>query len=128
MLIQKKSFKRHLQIIMNKDISKIVQLPLEGGDSLTGKTSLGETPILKLRLFFKDDEVSDVIVKCKSSKVILNGIKLLNYEKAGSYIVLWQDIIEYLVLMTVILYDWELSAYWNPEYDVQISYRLHTKA
>jgi hypothetical protein len=37
---------------------------------------------LKLRLFFKDDEVSDVIVKCKSSKVILNGIKLLNYEKS----------------------------------------------
>ena len=67
---------------MNKNISKIVQLPLEGGDSLTGQTSLGETPILKLRLFFKDDEVSDVIVKCKSSKVILNGIKLLNYEKS----------------------------------------------
>ena len=82
MLIQKKSFKRHLQMIMNKNISKIVQLPLEGGDSLTGKTSLGETPILKLRLFFKDNEVSDVIVKCKSSKVILNGIKLLNYEKS----------------------------------------------
>ena len=69
-------------MIMNKDISKIVQLPLEGGDSLTGQTSLGEAPILKLRLFFKDDEVSDVIVKCKSSKVILNGIKLLNYEKS----------------------------------------------
>ena len=82
MLIQKKSFKRHLQMIMNKNISKIVQLPLEGGDSLTGKTSLGETPILKLRLFFKDGEVSDVIVKCKSSKVILNGIKLLNHEKS----------------------------------------------
>ena len=53
MLMQKKSFKRHLQIIMNKDISKIVQLPLEGGDSLTGKTSLGEALILKLRLFLK---------------------------------------------------------------------------
>ena len=127
MLTQKKSFKKHLQMIMNKNISKIVQLPLEGGDSLTGQTSLGEAPILKLRLFFKDDEVSDVIIKCKSSKVILNGIKLLNYEKAGSYIVLWQDIIVYLVLMTVILYDWELSVYRNPEYDVQISYRLHTK-
>ena len=82
MLIQKKSFKRQLQIIMNKNISKIVQLPLEGGDSLTGQTSLGVTPILKLRLYFGDDEVSDVIVKCKSSKVILNGIKLLNYEKS----------------------------------------------
>ena len=69
-------------MIMNKNISKIVQLPLEGEDSLTGQTSLGEAPILKLRLFFKDDEVSDVIVKCKSSKVILNGIKLLNYEKS----------------------------------------------
>ena len=101
MLTQKKSFKRQLQMIMNKNISKIVQLPLEGGDSLTGKTSLGETPILKLRLFFGDDEVSDVIVKCKTSKVILNELNYSITKKAGSYIMPWQDIIEYLVLMAV---------------------------
>ena len=53
MLIQKNRFNRYLQIIMNKDISKIVQFPLEGGDSLTGKTSLGEALILKLRHFLK---------------------------------------------------------------------------
>lgn len=84
MQIQKKSVIKEMQGMMGREINELVKLPLEEDNSLTGKTSLGAPPISKLRIFFKDAEVCDVIVKSKSSKVILNGIKLLNFEKSGN--------------------------------------------
>lgn len=83
MQIQKKSVIKQLEAMMGREINEIVQMPMEEDNSLTGKTSLGVAPISKLRIFYKDAGVCDVIVKSKSSKVILNGIKLLNFEKSG---------------------------------------------
>lgn len=73
--------KEYFQGLFNKEIKELRLLPFENNGSLTGKTSMGVAPISKCRLYFKDGEEKDIIVKFKSSKVILNGIKLLNFSK-----------------------------------------------
>lgn len=73
--------REYLQGILNKEIREIRQLPFEEASSLTGKTSTGEGPISKYAIYFEDGGDKELIVKLKSSKVILNGIKLLNYKK-----------------------------------------------
>lgn len=83
MSVNPNSLKKNLQRIMNREISEIRQLPFEEANSLTGKTSTGGSPISKFRISFTDAEVTEVIVKFKSAKVILNGIRFLNFKKSG---------------------------------------------
>lgn len=71
----------HLGKIFRREVTGISPLPFEDANSLTGKTSMGVSPISKYRLYFEDGEERDIIVKLKSSKVILNGIRLLNFSK-----------------------------------------------
>lgn len=67
---RKQGLKDYFQQIMDKEIAEIRQLPFEEADSLTGKTSTGQAPIAKYRLYFRDAGEKEVIIKRKSSKII----------------------------------------------------------
>lgn len=69
------------QTIFQKKIEEIEQLPFEEAEGITSKASMRSPAIRKFSIHFYDGEHLDVIGKFKSSRIIRNGIRLLNYDR-----------------------------------------------
>ncbi len=72
--------KMKLEAMLGKPISGISELPFSCADSITGAVSLKDQSIRKYELAFEDGTHLTVVCKYKSSRIIINGIKLLNHK------------------------------------------------